>query len=89
MTIKEWVRENAEGLMPDQHFTDEELDHIAMCCEHLFDAVVNDRPVGSFLRAVISNNFRDACIRADGTNRKALYLYAMFMLNRTPADKLK
>lgn len=89
MTIKKWVKDNAEGLMPDQHFTDEELEHITMCCEYLFEWATLDRPLGNFLTAVKDNHFIAACIQADDVNRKALYLYAMFMLNRMPANKLK
>lgn len=89
MTTKEWVTDNAQGLMPDQHFTEEELAHITMCCEHLFEWATHDRPVGHFLTAIVNNNFIEACIQADDVNRRALYLYAMFMLNRMPADKVK
>lgn len=89
MTIKEWVKDNAKGLMPETHFTDEELEHIAMCCEYLFEWATQGRPLGHFLTAIKNNDFIKACIRADDVNRKALYLYAMFMLNRMPADKIR
>ena len=89
MTIKEWVKDNAEGLMPETHFTPDELEHITMCCNHLFEWATLDRPLGNFLTAVKDNNFWKACTKADDTNRRALYLYAMFMLNWIPADKLK
>ncbi len=88
-TIREWVFENAEGLMPDQHFAEEELAHITMCCEHLFEWATKERPLGDFLSAIRDNNFIEACIRADDVNRKGLYLYAMFMLNRMPFDKIR
>ena len=89
MTIKEWVKDNAEGLMPEVMFTAEDLEHITMCCEHLYEWATLDRPLGSFLTAITDNNFRLACILADDVNRKALCLYAMFMLNRIPADKIR
>ena len=88
MTIKEWVKDNADSLMPETHFTGEELDHITMCCEHLFQWATEGRPIGGFLTAIANNNFREACIQADDVNRRALYLYAIFMFNRMPATKL-
>ena len=88
-TIAEWVRDNALGLMPEARFTEEELQHITICCEHLYEWTTEDRPLGHFLTAVVGNNFIEACIKADGVNRKALYLYAMFLLNRMPASKIK
>jgi len=89
MNIKEWVYQNTKGLMPEQSFTDEELDHVTMGCEHLYEWATTDRTLGHFLAAVVDNNFRVACTKADIINRKALYLYAMFMFNRMPADKLR
>ena len=88
-TTKEWVKDTAQGLMPEEIFSDEELAHIAMCCEHLFEWATQDKPLGSFLRAIADNDFRLACIRADTVNRKALYLYALFMYNRIPSAKLE
>lgn len=88
-TIAEWVKENAEGLMPDTHFSNDDLQHITMCCERLFEWAMNGGDLGHFLTAVKDNDFIEACIRADGVNQRALYLYAMFMLNRMPTDKIR
>ena len=88
-TIAEWVKDNAEGLMPDQFFSGDDLQHITMCCEHLLEGLTEGRPLGNFLTAVASNDLIEANIRADGVNRRALYLYVMFMLNRVPSDKIR
>ena len=88
-TIAEWVKDNAEGLMPDTHFSNDDLQHITICCEHLFEWAMHGGDLGHFLTAVKDNDFIEACIRADGVNQRALYLYAMFMLNRMPADKIR
>ncbi len=89
MTTKEWVKDNAEGLIPDTHFAPDELEHITTMCEHLHEWATEGRPLGSFLTAVVNNDLIEANVRADDVNRRALYLYVMFMLNRIPAEKLK
>jgi len=40
---------------------------------------------GSFLRAVISNDLREAVNCADDTNQKLLHVYVCFFYNETPA----
>lgn len=42
------------------------------------------RPTGRFLEAVISNDLRQACARADLSNRAALVHIVMYMTNETP-----
>ncbi len=41
---------------------------------------------GHFLTAVLSNNLRQACFRADLCNRRNLYVYAYFLENMMPLD---
>ncbi|KKN62618.1 hypothetical protein LCGC14_0510290 [marine sediment metagenome] len=84
LEIRHWVGSNASSLMPETNFTPEELDHIAMCIEHLYRWYSEGYPIGDFLTAVAQNNFSEACFRADDTNRKALYLYALFLANKVP-----
>jgi hypothetical protein len=84
--INHWVIESAEGLMPESQFTPKELDHVAMCMEHIDKWYYEDYPIGDFLTAVVRNDFIGACFRADDTNRKALYLYALFLRNKMPPD---
>lgn len=86
--ITEWVIDNARGLMPETYFMAEDLGYISMCMEHIVKWYYEDYPLGHFLTAVVQNDFRKACTRADDINRKALYLYALFMYNKVPGDYL-
>lgn len=87
--IKKWVEDNASGLMPYTSFAPDEIKHIAMCMHHIYRWYYEGYPLGDFLAAVVRNDFREACIQADDTNRKALYLYAMFVLNKIPFDYIE
>lgn len=78
--VRSWVASNATGL------TSEEEAHVAMCLEHILEWYFEGRPLGEFLAAVARNDFRLACLRADGMNLKALRLYALFMHNHIPDD---
>jgi hypothetical protein len=40
---------------------------------------------GDFLTAVIENDLREACGRADDTNQKLLYQYVSFFYNHAPS----
>lgn len=42
------------------------------------------RPVGDFLEAVISNDLRGACSRADDTNIHLIPVYIAYLYNETP-----
>ena len=84
--IKDWTKANSEGLMLPMTFTDDEIDHISMCLEHIVKWYEEDYPLGSFLTAVVRNDFCEACLRADDINIRALYLYALFLHNRLPSD---
>jgi hypothetical protein len=49
------------------------------------DSYINDRtPVGHFLTAVITNNLKEACGRADIPNRDLLWLYVQYLFNKAP-----
>ena len=84
--INGWVAQNAEGLMPSIVFDLDEIDHIAMCMEHIYKWYSEDYPIGDFLTAVVRNDFCEACFHADDVNRRALYLYAIFLANKLPYD---
>jgi len=43
------------------------------------------RPVGSFLTAVLSNDFSQACLRADGANHYWLVEIARFLVFYVPS----
>lgn len=53
--------------------------------EHLHDGLVEyiviRRPTGHFLKAVLSNDLREACGRADFESRTALYEIVFFLHN--------
>jgi len=84
--VRQWVEDNAKGLMSDIPLAPEELDHVAMCMHHIWQWYFEGRPLGDFLTAVVRDQFNRACITADGVNRKALYLYAMFCNNKIGYD---
>ena len=84
--IRQWVESNAEGLMPDTQFTLDELDHIAMCMHHIYKWYHEGYPIGDFLTSVVRNDFSEACFKADDVNRRALYLYALFLANKIGYD---
>lgn len=42
-------------------------------------------PVGGFLEAVISNNLKEACGRADSVNMGLLPAYVIYFYNEAPA----
>ena len=64
--------------------------HVAMCMHHIYlwhmriDG--HEQGLGGFLTAVIRNDFMDACLRADSTNRVVLSLYARFLRTVAPKD---
>ncbi len=84
--LRDWVKSNAEALMPEIPLAEEEIDHITMCMQHIYLGYMEGHPLGRFLTAVVRNNFSEACVEADTANRKALYLYALFLANKLGAD---
>ena len=87
--IRKWVEDNATGLMPEIPLKPEELDHIAMCMYHIHKWYYEGYPLGDFLSAMVRNDFCETCVRADDTNRKAFYRYALFLANKLPMDYRK
>uniref|UniRef100_A0A6M3LRE8 Uncharacterized protein n=1 Tax=viral metagenome TaxID=1070528 RepID=A0A6M3LRE8_9ZZZZ len=79
--IREYLERNNEP-----NLTPEELDHVAMCMEHISKWYYEDYPLGEFLTAVVRNDLIEACFRADSINCKALKLYAYFLSWNLPAD---
>ena len=84
--IRQWLESNARGLMTEIPLTPDELDHVAMCMHHIFRWYYESYPLGDFLTAVVQDKFAEACFRADDINRKALYLYALFLANKIGYD---
>ena len=79
--IRQYVEDNNEP-----HLTPEELDHVAMCCEHINKWYYEDYPLGSFLTAIVRNDLMGAVFQADGINARALKLYAYFLTWNLPSD---
>jgi len=50
----------------------------------LVEFILHGRPVGNFLTAVLSNNLKEACGRADDTNLQLLPNYVRFLYNHAP-----
>ena len=65
------------------------------CRRGLLDYLRYGVPPGHFLQAVLSNDLREACSRADEINRRALYDYVFVLYNDAPGaawgspDKVK
>ena len=70
----------------EPHLTSNELDHVAMCMEHINKWYYEDYPLGGFLTAVVRNDLMEAVFQADDINSKALKLYAWFLTWNLPAD---
>lgn len=79
--IRKYVEDNNEP-----NLTSDELDHVAMCMEHIDKWYHEGYPLGHFLTAVVRNDFTEAVLRADAVNLKALKLYAWFLMWNIPAD---
>lgn len=47
--------------------------------EPLTGYVERHEPVGHFLRALLSNDLREACVRADNSNIRVLHVYVAFL----------
>jgi len=79
--IREYAERNNEpGL------NSEELDHVAMCMEHIQKWYYEDYPLGDFLTAVVRNDLMGAVFQADDVNIGALKMYAWFLTWNLPAD---
>ena len=79
--IRKYVEDNDEvGLTPD------ELDHVAMCCEHISRWYYEGYPLGGFLTAVVRNDLIQTVFQADDVNIKALKIYAYFLTWNLPSD---
>lgn len=52
----------------------------------LVEYIVTRRRTGHFLEAVLANDLKEACGRADDDNRVRLYDIVFFLYNYTPGD---
>ena len=79
--IRQYAEDNNET-----NLTPEELDHVAMCMEHIQRWYYEDYPLGGFLTAVVKNDLMEAAFRADDVNKRALKIYALFLTWNLPTD---
>lgn len=54
--------------------------------ESMVAYIVKRRPTGSFLRAIISNNLKEAVMLADHKNIKIIPIYVSWFYNHAPAS---
>ena len=67
------------------HFNDADWSAIpGHCRDGLLLYLEKGVPVGSFLEAVLSNDLREACARADDINRRSLFDYVQFLYRYAP-----
>ena len=85
MTLAE-IRRYVEDNKDDSDLTPNELDHVAMCMEHILKWYYEDYPLGSFLTAIVNNDLINAVFQADDVNIKALKLYAWFLTWNLQSD---
>src|ERR1700682_4741600 len=52
----------------------------------LAEYILTGRGGGNFLTAVLENDLREACQRADENNKRKIYEYVLFLYNYAPAD---
>lgn len=83
LRIREWVISHVK-LMPSISLTLDDIDHLVSCLEHLYFHYTEGYPIGGFLSAIADNNLSESVVRADDVNRKALYLYVLFLANELP-----
>uniref|UniRef100_A0A6M3LJJ6 Uncharacterized protein n=1 Tax=viral metagenome TaxID=1070528 RepID=A0A6M3LJJ6_9ZZZZ len=79
--IRKYAEDNNES-----DLTPSELDHVAMCMEHIQKWYYEDYPLGHFLTAVVHNDLINAVFHADDVNIRALKIYAYFLTWNLPAD---
>jgi len=83
--IRAWVERTASYAIPNT-FIPEQIDHVAMCVEHIHRWYWDNYPLGSFLRAVVRNDLIETFMLADDVNRKAMFLFCIFLYNELPSD---
>jgi hypothetical protein len=58
------------------------IDHIVPTLDRY---VLNHIPTGGFLEAVLSNDLKEACARADSQNRYLLFEIVSYLYNEVPS----
>jgi hypothetical protein len=81
--VVDWLLDQPETLTMITH---QEVDHVASCIMSIYNWRHDNMKMGHFCTALMRNDLVGAAGCADGTNKKALFLYAMFMYNVLPAN---
>lgn len=87
--MKEWIRQNISWFETGDTET---IDHLIRGFETIYNWYEKGWAPGGFTTAVLKNDFKQACFRADDVNRKNLHIYAMFIQWHLPSnyiDKVK
>lgn len=79
--IKSKVEEHREFLFEMMHFYELPIYMHGSLVEYIMEG----RPVGGFLKAVLENNLSEAVNRADNVNQEALVRYVKFLHNKAPS----
>jgi len=75
--VRRFLLEEAKAI--GLELTKDELDHVTRCCYAIYEWYRDDRPLGHFLSAVVSNDLMGAVGNADKTNRRCLVLYVKLL----------
>lgn len=80
--IADYLKNNLDA---SAHLTDDELAHVVDLMHSLVCWSIGERAIiGDFLTAIVENQLDKAAMYADGTNKRALWLYPMFLYNVAP-----
>jgi hypothetical protein len=63
---------------------EEENQHYQDCLDSLQAYIETGRPLGGFLEAVVSNDLKEACARADDINQRQIFDYVKWLYNNAP-----
>ena len=79
--IRKYASDNSESKL-----SSDELDHVAMCLEHIQKWYYEDYPLGDFLTAVVNNDLLKSVFLTDDINIKTLKIYTYFLTWNILAD---
>ena len=79
--LDEFIKLNNDRIKID--LNTENLIHIRSICKSIIDTKnkINEHKPGSFVQAIVNNDFIGAVLKADRINSKCLELYAVLMYN--------
>ena len=87
--IRKWIEQEQQYSPTLCRLSLVEVIHVAVCMTNILKFYYEGYPLGSFLTAVVHNNFINACCLADDINVRALPLYARFLYNKVPSGYMQ